>query len=231
MEALGADFVASLVPSFMAILVSEIADKTFFIAAIMAMRNPRAKVFGGSLSALALMTVLSAALGWAAPNLIPKTWTHYASVVLFFFFGASSLKESLKSGDAEESELEQVENEFSSDKLRSETVGDSGAKDPGQLVQMLRLVFSPVFIKAFTLCFLAEWGDRSQIVTIGLAAARNVYGVTLGGVLGHAVCTGAAVLGGKQLASHINEQMVAAIGGVVFLIFGAVTLYEGPSAA
>lgn len=27
--------------------------------------------------------------------------------------------------------------------------------------------------------------------------------------MGHAICTGAAVLGGKQLASHINENMVA----------------------
>lgn len=44
MAGLGADFMPSLVPSFMSILVSEIADKTFFIAAVMAMRNPRSQV-------------------------------------------------------------------------------------------------------------------------------------------------------------------------------------------
>ena len=80
------------------ILVSEIGDKTFFIAAIMAMRHPRRvvrthlrrrplqlcapplvvhsklklprQVFAGALGALAAMTALSAALGWAAPNLV-----------------------------------------------------------------------------------------------------------------------------------------------------------------
>lgn len=34
------------------------------------------------------------------------------------------------------------------------------------------LFFSPIFVQAFVLTFLAEWGDRSQITTIALAAAH-----------------------------------------------------------
>jgi len=64
-------------------------------------------------------------------------------------------------------------------------------------------------VEVFTLTFLAEWGDRSQIATIGLAASSNVLGVTLGGCLGHAVCTGAAVVGGKGMATMISERAVA----------------------
>lgn len=41
------------------ILVSEIGDKTFFIAAIMAMRHARLTVFAGAITALILMTILS----------------------------------------------------------------------------------------------------------------------------------------------------------------------------
>lgn len=51
----GQAFIASL----SMILVSELGDKTFFIAAIMAMQHSRLTVFVGALSALSAMTVLS----------------------------------------------------------------------------------------------------------------------------------------------------------------------------
>ena len=52
-----------------------------------------------------------------------------------------------------------------------------------------------VFLNAFTLTFLAEWGDRSQIATIGLAASSDVFGVTLGSIVG------ALLSGGGGLAA------------------------------
>ena len=33
--------------------------------------------------------------------------------------------------------------------------------------------------------------------------------MTIGGIIGHAICTGAAVLGGRHLATHIHEKAVA----------------------
>lgn len=39
------------------ILVTELGDETFIIAAIMAMRHPRLTVYAGAMSALGLMTV------------------------------------------------------------------------------------------------------------------------------------------------------------------------------
>ena len=56
----------------------------FFIAAIMAMNYARLAVFGGAVGALAVMTVLSAALGFALPTLLPPSYTHFASAVRYF---------------------------------------------------------------------------------------------------------------------------------------------------
>jgi putative Ca2+/H+ antiporter (TMEM165/GDT1 family) len=75
------------------------------------------------------------------------------------------------------------------------------------------------------LTFVAEWGDRSQIATIALAAAKNPYGVTIGGCLGHSMCTGLAVLGGRMLAARISEKTVSQWGGILFLIFGIHSLF------
>jgi putative Ca2+/H+ antiporter (TMEM165/GDT1 family) len=82
----------SFLQSFGAILVSEIGDKTFFIAALLAMKSSPHVVFAGAIGALAFMTVLSVVLGYAAPLLLPREITHYAAVALFFFFGCVSHK-------------------------------------------------------------------------------------------------------------------------------------------
>lgn len=52
-------FLAAFVETLSMILFSELGDKTFFIAAIMAMRHPRMIVFSGAIGALVLMTLLS----------------------------------------------------------------------------------------------------------------------------------------------------------------------------
>ena len=138
-----------------------------------------------------------------------------------------------------ESELSEVEKELAASHNKasppgslengSSRRGNSPGPRPGvnPIVAALRKIFSPVLLEAFTLTFLAEWGDRSQIATIGLAAASDVVGVTLGGIVGHALCTGAAVLGGKHLAAHIDERWVAIFGGVLFLVFGVHSLGSG----
>jgi len=77
-----------------------------------------------------------------------------------------------------------------------------------------------VFWQALTMTFLGEWGDRSQISTIALAANSNAYLVFIGAFLGHVLCTSLAVVGGKFLAKKISERTVNMCGGILFLLFG-----------
>uniref|UniRef100_H3AZ19 Transmembrane protein 165 n=1 Tax=Latimeria chalumnae TaxID=7897 RepID=H3AZ19_LATCH len=89
---------------------------------------------------------------------------------------------------------------------------------------------SPVFVQAFTLTFLAEWGDRSQLTTIVLAAREDPFGVAVGGTIGHCLCTGLAVIGGRMIAQKISVRTVTIIGGIVFLAFAFSALFISPEA-
>ncbi|GFY78591.1 transmembrane protein 165 [Trichonephila inaurata madagascariensis] len=94
-----------------------------------------------------------------------------------------------------------------------------GWKSDVELGEVKKASLRWVFMEAFTMTFLSEWGDRSQIATVILAAKHSVVGVVLGSVLGHAACTLGAVIGGKLIADWISVRTVTFLGGVLFLAF------------
>ncbi len=106
------------IQSFAMIIVSEIGDKTFLIAAILAMRHPRLVVFAGAFGSLVVMSILSAAMGHVLPHLIPKRWTQIAAGALFLIFGTKMFIEarSMKSGSEKISEeMREAEEEIEDD--------------------------------------------------------------------------------------------------------------------
>ncbi|CAG8462040.1 2242_t:CDS:2 [Paraglomus brasilianum] len=222
--------------SILMIIFSEIGDKTFFIAAIMAMRNSRLVVFSAAFASLVVMSILSAALGHTVPNIIPRKYTAYLASLLFMFFGARMAYESWHmSSDEAKQEFEEVQAELKEkeDIEMMEAVESGLVNDKGEsggfkqgLSNLCQFLFSPTFTQTFILTFLGEWGDRSQIATIALAASKDVYFVTLGTITGHSLCTGLAVVGGGLLAERISVRTITLSGAVLFIIFGVLYLYE-----
>jgi len=86
-----------------------------------------------------------------------------------------------------------------------------------------------LFVNCFTMTFIAEWGDRSQLATIVLAGLNNVWGVILGGCLGHAICTGGAVLVGTIIAKFISPRRITFIGALVFIGFAIASIFTDPN--
>ncbi|KAH0484447.1 MAG: uncharacterized protein KVP18_004599 [Porospora cf. gigantea A] len=81
-------------------------------------------------------------------------------------------------------------------------------------------VIGPVAAQAFSMTFIAEWGDRSQIATITLAAHKDPLAVTLGSCVGHLLCTAIACVGGQFFSEKVSERVIAGAGGLLFVTFG-----------
>ena len=73
--------------------------------------------------------------------------------------------------------------------------------------------------------FLAEFGDKSQISTIALAARYNATLVFIGSSLGLTAVTGVGVLSGKVLADKVSPRVLAIAGGILFLLFALHALF------
>ncbi|KAK7688315.1 hypothetical protein QCA50_008687 [Cerrena zonata] len=243
----------ALLQSFAMIIVSEIGDKTFLIAAILAMRHPRAIVFAGAFGSLFVMSILSAELGNLLPTLLPKRWTQTLAAVLFLVFGVKMLQEGREMAAGNEKiqeEMKEAEEEIEGDEAdqdgaiplealeagaatgpprhsRSRSLSQSPNKSLADGARnFFSLLLGPVFVQSFVLTFLGEWGDRSQISTIALGAAHNVYVVSLGTIVGHACCTAVAVIGGRYVSTKISVKHVTLAGSALFLLFGVIYLYE-----
>lgn len=239
----------SFILSFTMILVSEVGDKTFLVAALMAMKHDRMVVFSAAFGALFVMTVLSAVLGHAVPALLPKRLTGLLAAGLFFVFGARLLREGMQmdpnegvtaemheveqelaekekelerrggsiSGDALEMGLggrTSRKNRFPSPRSPSESPSRAPSRKSGGansfvsgISNLCSLILSPAWVQTFIMTFLGEWGDRSQIATIAMAAGQDYWWVTLGALAGHSICTGVAVIGGRAIAGRVSLKV------------------------
>ncbi|XP_052208812.1 GDT1-like protein 1, chloroplastic [Diospyros lotus] len=216
------DISTGFASAFLLIFFSELGDKTFFIAALLAARNSGAVVFLGTFGALAAMTVISVVLGRTfhyVDGILPFRFgdndlpiDDIAAVCLLVYFGVSTLLEA-SSDDGQKTEEEKKEAELAVSEFSGNGAGILSA--------------AGTVVSTFLLVFVAEWGDKSFFSTIALAAAASSpLGVIGGALAGHGVATLLAVLGGSLLGTFLSEKAISYIGGILFLVFAAVTTIE-----
>lgn len=237
--------VGSFFMSIAMITCSEIGDKTFLIAALMSMRHPRWVVFSAASTSLAIMTILSGLLGHACVAFIPERFTAFLAGLLFLIFGYKLTMEGLEMSKdtGVEEEMAEVEEEIAIKDMNSNMHDiESGKVDEknersrlanNSIVEQLQTtmyttasyVFSPVWIQIFAMIFIGELGDRSQISIVAMTSDSNYWNVIFGAVVGHAMCSGLAVIGGRYLAQKISMRTVTLCGALSFFIFALMYVY------
>eukprot|EP00904_Undaria_pinnatifida_P005919 jgi/Undpi1/2457/HiC_scaffold_13.g05837.m1 len=198
--------------AFSLVFVSEIGDKTFFIAALLAAKTSRLISFAGSVGALAVMTVLAVLLGLAFHS-VPSVFTSglpiddIVAAAAFLYFGLNTLKDAFELPDDSNEGI---------DEERAE------AEESVKELESKKTVWA-LILQTFSLVFAAEFGDRSFLTTIALGAAQNPFGVATGAIVAHASATGIAVTGGALLSQYISEKVIGYIGGTLFVVFSITT--------
>jgi Ca2+/H+ antiporter, TMEM165/GDT1 family len=197
--------------SLLMVTAAELGDKTFFISLCLAMQYPRRWVFAGSMTALAAMTVLSVLMGQLL-TLFPKPWVHALTIGLFLVFGCKLLYDAYRMMPTSAVSCPVAQEEA------LETIAEASLSTARTWA---------IFTKTLVMVFIAEWGDRTQFATASLAAIYNPWVVTIGAILAHGFCAAIAVFSGKLIAGRLSERLVTAIGGVLFLVFAAISWFEG----
>ena len=77
---------------------------------------------------------------------------------------------------------------------------------------------------AFGLVFLAEVGDKTQLLAMGFGARYPMRTVLIGLAIGFATAGAMAALVGGVLGAALPARPIAIVGGILFLVFAVLTL-------
>lgn len=183
---------------FPVIFIGELPDKTMFASLVLSTRGLPWMVWLGAAAAFVVHVVIAVSIGVALFRLLPHRAVE-ALVSIMFLAGAVLA--------AREARREH----------RSRAADDSR---PEAAVSGRRRTA----LTAFTVVFLAEWGDLTQILTANLAARYHApLAVGTGAVLALWAVAALAVVGGTSLLRWVNIATVRIVTAVILLVLAALT--------
>lgn len=185
------------------IFVVELPDKTFIATLVLATRFRPLLVWVGVCAAFFVQTLVAVVLGGLLARLPTRPVEAFATVM--FLAGGFLLLHGASRADAEEPETEE---EFAH-------AGAAAARGWKAVVV------------SFSVLFLAEWGDLSQILTASLVLKyRDPISVFVGAFAALAAVSALGALIGRVLLTRIRLATVRRIGGGVCLLLALLSALQ-----
>ena len=233
-------FLYSLGFSLSFTFISDLTDKSIFFIIFLSKRLPTLTLYIVSLSSILLMNYLSILLGFYLPKLISDIYMKIIAFILFTSFGILSLVESKKEEEKLNELIEFTKKDFNDSEndyslMNEESETDIESNKEIRFPSILRSNSIELnnnnenngkIIAIFLALCLSDFGDKSQIGVMTLAAIYNLYGVLLGSTIALVSTVTLAVLFGKWISEKISPKKLLFIGGIIFLIFGVEILFN-----
>jgi putative Ca2+/H+ antiporter (TMEM165/GDT1 family) len=80
--------------------------------------------------------------------------------------------------------------------------------------------YSNAFLSGFTLIFVSEWGDKTQIASAIFAAEYSPWAVFLGTMTALAALSILAIYLGRYFGERLNRRLISRVAGAVFILIG-----------
>lgn len=178
---------------FPVIFIGELPDKTMFASLVLASRGKPLGVWLGAAAAFLVHVVIAVTVGAAVFALLPHRAVE-AVVALMFAVGAG----------------------FAFWEAR-------GHEDEEELVTREAASHRRTVTTAFTVIFIAEWGDLTQILTANLAAHyHSAVSVAAGATLALWAVAAVAVVAGTGILRRVPVRTVRVLTGVVLAVFAVI---------
>jgi putative Ca2+/H+ antiporter (TMEM165/GDT1 family) len=84
------------------------------------------------------------------------------------------------------------------------------------------------FLTAFSVIFLAELGDKTQLAVITMSAStRKPLAIFLGGSLAMVLLTGIGAVAGEMVTKFVPEEVLSKAAAILFVLMGIWTWFRG----
>jgi putative Ca2+/H+ antiporter (TMEM165/GDT1 family) len=198
-------YVVAALTAFLLIVPVELPDKTFVATLVLATRYRPWPVWLGVVVAFGVQTAV-AVLAGRLITLLPSAPVRLVAAALFAV-GSVLLVRSARRASVEEQEQEQrFERRLSRDREE-------------------RRAFFRAAAASFLVLFAAEWGDLSQLLTVGLVArGGHPVAVFVGAWLGLAAVSGAAVVLGRVLLKYVSLALIQYVGAGICGVLAVLTV-------
>ena len=191
-------FLLTALTALVLVVPVELPDKTFVATLVLATRYPGRLVWAGVVAAFGMQTLVAVSAGRLIA-LLPARPVHYVAAGLFAV-GVILLVRAARHEPVAELEEEQ--------KLTTEVQARARRN---------------AVLTSFLMLFAAEWGDLSQLLTVGLVArGGHPVAVFAGAWVGLALVSGSAVLLGRVLLRYVSLRVVQYVGATVCAVLAVV---------